>query len=303
VGRAKKVVVDASQTAVLLAAVLAEPADDDARAVLADHLIAAGDPRGEFIAVQLELARRGDPTERQDPSTKPLWDRYRALHSRYSGRWLKSVKSITELWRLRRGFVEWLRVGSVPHAAFASILATEPVTDLAIDTLEGPHLAKLLKIPGIERVTRLAVCGFDRNGFREPRDATFIPEQLQKAVKRLPRVTELRIGAACSDRELAALGRLTLPVRHLMISLERHTSDRALETFFASPFARQLAKLVITRTAIDPITKYVVALPDLEAFAATIREVDNAKPLRSRFGKRFATEDLPSFDFIWTSVL
>ena len=301
-GRAKKAVVDAAQTAALLAAVLAEPADDDARAVLADYLIAAGDPRGEFIAIQLELARRGNPTEREDPRTKPLWDRYRALHSRYSGRWLRPVKSITKFWRLRRGFVEWLRVGRVPHETFRSILATEPVTDLAIDTLEGPHLAKLLKAPGIERVTRLAICAFDQNGFRTPRDATFVPQQLQKAVKRLPRITELRIGAACSDRELAALGTLTLPVRHLMFSLRDHTK-RAVTRFFASPFARQLEKLEILRTAIGPFADQVIALPNLEAFAATIREVDNAKPLRSRFGKRFATENLPSFDFIWTSVL
>jgi uncharacterized protein (TIGR02996 family) len=37
----------------MLAAVLADPADDGARAVLADALIEAGDPRGELIALQM----------------------------------------------------------------------------------------------------------------------------------------------------------------------------------------------------------------------------------------------------------
>lgn len=49
----------------LLTAVLADPDDDDARLVYADALQTAGDPRGELIAVQCELARLGcGPHER-----------------------------------------------------------------------------------------------------------------------------------------------------------------------------------------------------------------------------------------------
>ncbi|MBX3229205.1 MAG: TIGR02996 domain-containing protein [Labilithrix sp.] len=49
----------------LLAAVLAEPEDDAARLVYADALQAAGDPRGELVAVQCELARLGcGPSDR-----------------------------------------------------------------------------------------------------------------------------------------------------------------------------------------------------------------------------------------------
>ncbi|MCP3059529.1 TIGR02996 domain-containing protein [Myxococcus sp. K38C18041901] len=42
----------------LLARVLAEPGDDEARAVLADVLLEQGHPRGELIALQLEATRR-----------------------------------------------------------------------------------------------------------------------------------------------------------------------------------------------------------------------------------------------------
>jgi uncharacterized protein (TIGR02996 family) len=43
----------------LLAAILDYPSDDERRAVYADRLVERGDPRGEFIALQLARARRG----------------------------------------------------------------------------------------------------------------------------------------------------------------------------------------------------------------------------------------------------
>jgi uncharacterized protein (TIGR02996 family) len=43
----------------LLAAVIANPDDDEPRAVYADHLIEHGDPRGTFISLQLALAKPG----------------------------------------------------------------------------------------------------------------------------------------------------------------------------------------------------------------------------------------------------
>lgn len=47
-----------STTQALFAAVYADPKADGPRAVLADHLLEQGDPRGEFIALQLEKQRR-----------------------------------------------------------------------------------------------------------------------------------------------------------------------------------------------------------------------------------------------------
>src|SRR5579871_1974309 len=51
----------------LLAEIVARPTDDEPRLVLADRLQQAGDPRGEFIAVQCELARVGC-------APHPAWD-------------------------------------------------------------------------------------------------------------------------------------------------------------------------------------------------------------------------------------
>lgn len=51
--------------AALFAAVYANPDDDGPRAVLADALQEAGDPRGEFIALQLARGRNGKKTRRE----------------------------------------------------------------------------------------------------------------------------------------------------------------------------------------------------------------------------------------------
>src|SRR5690606_10001290 len=51
----------ASRSAELLAAVHADPDDDAPRLVYADWLSGHGDPRGEFITLQIERARSGAP--------------------------------------------------------------------------------------------------------------------------------------------------------------------------------------------------------------------------------------------------
>jgi uncharacterized protein (TIGR02996 family) len=51
----------------LLAAIHADPERDEARSIYADWLSAGGDPRGEFIALQLERARTNSP-----PSTREI---------------------------------------------------------------------------------------------------------------------------------------------------------------------------------------------------------------------------------------
>lgn len=52
---------DRSQANSFLWAILKEPERDDCRLVYADWLEEQGDPRGEFIRLQVELARNGDP--------------------------------------------------------------------------------------------------------------------------------------------------------------------------------------------------------------------------------------------------
>src|SRR5580704_11822771 len=144
----------------LLAAVLADPYDDPARQVLADALQERNDPRGEFIAVQLALARHDGA--RETVKTKPLWDRFRELHSAHSAKWAKPLRALGKKtrWEFHRGFARQLRLGGGPAATLelvAAALAVEPVTHLVVQESSVAWVCSLLAVPGMARLRRLCI--------------------------------------------------------------------------------------------------------------------------------------------------
>src|SRR5437868_6989075 len=68
----------------LMAAVLRAPRDDAPRLRLADWLAASGDPRGEFIRVQVELARLDPAADEADRLAR----RERELLARHETEWV-----------------------------------------------------------------------------------------------------------------------------------------------------------------------------------------------------------------------
>lgn len=82
----------------LLAAVLAAPRDDRPRRVYADWLLERGDPRGELISVQCDLAQR--------PDDAALRAREAALLRAHEAAWLAAFKKLARTVELNRGFVE-----------------------------------------------------------------------------------------------------------------------------------------------------------------------------------------------------
>lgn len=100
----------------LMQRILEAPDDDQPRAVLADWLQQQGDPLGELIAVQLELARA---------PTKRLRDRETHLLATFRPRWLGGeVADVTFV----RGFADTLKVEMPPDAeALARIIAVSPL--------------------------------------------------------------------------------------------------------------------------------------------------------------------------------
>src|SRR5262249_20189812 len=81
------------QRRALLAAILADPGNDDLRAVYADHLSEAGDPRGEFISMQLALAATKRSKKRVD--VDELTARSQALLKQHGPAWSKGVAQHT----------------------------------------------------------------------------------------------------------------------------------------------------------------------------------------------------------------
>lgn len=98
-------------TNALFAAVYARPSDDGARAVLADHLLERSDPRGEFIALQLEKLRR--PLAGQAARREKL-----LLHT-HRAAWLGPLmKTLVGEEKWERGFLSeaWVNLPGEPTA-------------------------------------------------------------------------------------------------------------------------------------------------------------------------------------------
>ncbi len=98
-GGAKKPDTAKAKTAsALLEAVYEDPTSDSARAVYADALSDAGDPRGEFITVQLGLAK--------NPTDAGLRKREKQLHDAHGLQWLGPLAQFVKTrHRFERGFL------------------------------------------------------------------------------------------------------------------------------------------------------------------------------------------------------
>src|SRR3712207_2179231 len=94
----------------LLDLVCADPDDDGPRLVYADWLDERGAPRGEFVRVQLALAR----LPATDPRRAELIQREKELLDAHREEWLAPFRPLVSAAEFRRGFVDEVKV-SVWH--------------------------------------------------------------------------------------------------------------------------------------------------------------------------------------------
>src|SRR5947209_5479870 len=103
-----------------LRAIIEGPDDDDLRLVYADWLDERGDPRGEFIRVQVELARpSGDDGPPGARRRGELEARERELLREHAGEWAGSLRGRAGPADFSRGFVETIRARPEEFVAHA----------------------------------------------------------------------------------------------------------------------------------------------------------------------------------------
>jgi uncharacterized protein (TIGR02996 family) len=126
-----------TEQAALEKALLAHPDEVAAHSAYADYLIEAGDPRGEFIQVQLALEDENRPKSDRDALRK----REKALLKKHGPEWL------CELGRFLVG--EWSGEDKPYHYRFArgwlETVRTLPVPDALVETLARSPEARLLR--------------------------------------------------------------------------------------------------------------------------------------------------------------
>src|SRR5205823_1880461 len=91
-----------TQDEAFLQAILEAPDDDVPRRVYADFLLDQGNPRGEFIQAQLDLAKM--PTS--DPRYSALRGREQQLLARHGQEWAAPLGKRIDRWQFQRGFIE-----------------------------------------------------------------------------------------------------------------------------------------------------------------------------------------------------
>src|SRR5215472_881331 len=117
----------------LTEAVLEAPDDDAPRLSLAAALAAKGDPRGEFIHAQVELARLAPGDERDR-----LARRARELLVRHEAEWVEPVADAVTAWRFHRGFIDDVTLDAEVLLANAETLfTTAPIRSLRVHEAGG----------------------------------------------------------------------------------------------------------------------------------------------------------------------
>ncbi len=136
-----------------LARIRERPNDDGPRLIYADWLDEQGDPRGEFIRVQLALARLPEDDRRR----AKLRHVERDLLGRYADLWSEPFRGLATGPVFSRGFVEEVKVTARQLLAYPDALfAAGPVSHLHLLDL-GSHLVPALALPQLLKLSGLTV--------------------------------------------------------------------------------------------------------------------------------------------------
>ena len=152
-----------SEERAFLTAICEHPAEDAARLVFADWLADYGQPeRGEFIRVEVELARTPPTTEGDERRRRLLLDRRAELLKEHKREWLAPFSPYAKESSFVRGFVQsldvpantfvqnagkWLSLTPLTHVKFTSFRVWERATASymwwAAELFSSPHLSRL----------------------------------------------------------------------------------------------------------------------------------------------------------------
>ncbi len=250
----------------LLDGVLAAPADDAPRLVLADWLLERGDPLGEFIQVQCALGRgrfgAGGRWVRPTKSTLPfetreqLEVREQELLKAYEKRWVAPIRSAIRQWGFRRGFVNDVIADLSKFAAASGTTAARtPLEKAKLTGLQREQLVSIVKAPAHPTLdfADLAANRID------DRAAELLSAPL------LSQVTKLNLEMNPLGRQcLAALSTHRTLKRLLFSRLEVTDDDFAQLT--RAPFWKSLTGLFIGRSErlTSRVAEVVNAAPKLE---------------------------------------
>jgi uncharacterized protein (TIGR02996 family) len=235
-----------SQEHELYAAVLADPNDEAPRRALAAYHDAKGDPRGELIRLQLELAAQQATGVRDGK----LIGRERELIKKHGRAWAAPLADLITGHAFHRGFIGEV---TLPLDRFLDVaptlFAAAPIQHLNL-TAPRTRLAELLRSPHLARLTSL---GLDNLGLTD------------------------------DDARTIAGAETLRTLRYLSLSFNK-IGRPGVEALAASPWLASLAVLDLTKNPCDPIPK--PGGHDVDGRVTAIDRPMIANELVARYGAR-----------------
>jgi uncharacterized protein (TIGR02996 family) len=235
----------------LVEAIVASPDDDAPRRVYADALLESGEPQGELIHIQCDLARggmaRGDAVARRR--------RERELLAAHGARWTDGLRGLAQYPIFRRGFVD------------------EVVTDPERFPDIGSRL--FAAAPALRGVMLIGLTGKDERERDEDASARILGQWQRTitcaAFERVRGLGFQGLGYQCrvfgevtpgweslTPEALACL--LTTDTSHLDALSCGYADHRGIEALIASPSTRALERLAIWTPDIQPTARLLQSL-------------------------------------------
>jgi uncharacterized protein (TIGR02996 family) len=251
----------------LLRAVLAQPEDEAVRLVYADWLEEQGDPRAEFIRLQIALAH-SSPADARHFENKA---RAGALLKKHQQTWLGPLAKFAKAWHFSRGFVEnvtletktFLKLGDelfhfaplrglrlinvrdhFEAVAESPCLSRLSALDLNNNSLGAQRIQRILGSPHLSNLQSLSI-GYNAIGI----------SGLQAALdpSRLPSLSELDLSGnfnGGSSMQVLARSRELFRLKSLSLVYNRY-GDEEVETLAASPYVANLSSLDLGSNSVD----------------------------------------------------
>jgi uncharacterized protein (TIGR02996 family) len=153
---------------------VASPEDLDLRLVYADQLLEQGDPRGEFIRLQLAIART--PDERWE-ELRTLEELKKAVSAQHLERFLvEDLGGVPEgIWDYARGFLAFADIAKDPPEL---LLRTPLVADVTLRGDQGDVLARIVAAGHLRQLHTLSIDNLDEAGAASLLRELVLPEEL-----------------------------------------------------------------------------------------------------------------------------
>lgn len=225
----------------LLAEILADPANEAARLVYADHLMELGDPRGELVQLQC----RFEKIAWDDPERRRLDERIADLLATHESEWTREVRALgfddhLQQVSMRRGFVEKVRLDARDAAQrIPALRALTPLREVHVSGTDGAHLDD----------AGAALCELEAISFRG------FPRELSHAVaQRLPRwphqgkLRTLHVSGSEAARAIAA----TPALRGLEVLRVTSIEPQGIAQLAMAPHVATVHTLELPQSGIGP---------------------------------------------------